>query len=264
VARAEGSFDAEGADLYKYRTPYSSGFFTKLAGALPCRPETRLLDIACGTGVLSVGMEKFVGSITAMDSSADMLAIAPRHPKITYLHGDLNAEPLRSPRVDHVMIGRAIHWLEPEKLRASLDSVLAPEGRIAICSSGLAGQVPWVGEFQQLRRQYESRREMNITHSDAMKRLPAIGLQPLGRIVDQVTTRAKPDVIFRHALAYGTSRFEILADEARFKERLAAIIRPAMRDGLVEIPIVSWAVIFGRGAGNAASGAATTPDSIWD
>jgi hypothetical protein len=116
---------------------------------------------------------------------------------------------------------------------------------VAICSSGLSEQVPWVREFNRLRRQYDGQRT-HLSHGQAMERLPAAGLEAVGKVVDLVQLRATPELVFRHTLSYGMSRFAILADEANFKERLAAIIMPAMKDGAVVLPVISWEVMFER------------------
>jgi SAM-dependent methyltransferase len=252
---AKVPYNTASADFYKYRTPYSPGFFTKLAEALPCRPESDLLDMACGTGVLSIGMERFARSIAAIDASAEMIAAAPESAKITYLQGDLNADLLRGPRV--------IHWFALEKLKATVDAVLAPGGRLAVCSSGLSDQAPWVREFSALRRQYNGTRE-NISHGDAMRRLPEIGFEPLNRITDVVGVRAKPGLFFRHALAYGRSRPAILANQERFRVQLDQILRPCLKDGFVEVPILSWAVIHGRAGARREQPEPVRGGTIWD
>ena len=69
------SFD-EVAGYYARRIAYLPKFFEVASEHLALNADSRLLDIACGTGELSAGFSNFCGEITAIDQSAKMLELA--------------------------------------------------------------------------------------------------------------------------------------------------------------------------------------------
>src|SRR6516225_8629011 len=86
----EKSFDAV-AENYRYRLSYHRLFFAELSEKLPLTRESKILDICCGNGHLSVGLADKVRKLVAIDNSSGMLFLAPQHPRIAYLNHDINS-----------------------------------------------------------------------------------------------------------------------------------------------------------------------------
>jgi len=62
-----------------------------------------VLDVACGTGFLTASLR---GSVTALDHSASMLAVArSRLPDVSFVRGDALAFPFRSAQFDGLVAG---------------------------------------------------------------------------------------------------------------------------------------------------------------
>lgn len=98
------------------------------------RPGKRVLDVACGTGVLFPDyLARNVESLTAIDISPEMVRIArEKCPQATVLCGDVQTVPLPGP-FDCIIVYNAFpHFPEPEKLIAVLSSYLAPGGSLTV------------------------------------------------------------------------------------------------------------------------------------
>lgn len=97
---------------------------------------SRVLDIACGTGVL-IGdyLRRNVESVTAVDISPEMIRIArEKFPQenVTVLCGDAAQTHFPSP-FDCIVIYNAFpHFPEPERLLAHLAGLLAPGGTLTV------------------------------------------------------------------------------------------------------------------------------------
>ena len=76
-------------ESYRYRLPYHRKFFEELSKKLNLTLESRILDICCGNGQLSVGLADKIKKSVAIDNSSGMLSVAPHHPNIVYLNHDI-------------------------------------------------------------------------------------------------------------------------------------------------------------------------------
>lgn len=106
---------------------------TILDGAL-VRTGVRVLDVACGTGVMfPYYLERNVKSVTAIDIAPEMAAIAQRKfPQVQVLCGDVETTQFEN-LFDCIVVYNAFpHFPEPEKLIARLSSLLAPGGTLTV------------------------------------------------------------------------------------------------------------------------------------
>ena len=101
-------------------------------------PGSRILDIACGTGIVSRLAQRRVGGdprIVAVDRSAAMLAVArATAPEIDWREGDATTLPIRDDeRFDAVLCHQGLQFF-PDKPAAAREMrrALAPGGRIGI------------------------------------------------------------------------------------------------------------------------------------
>jgi SAM-dependent methyltransferase len=87
----------------------------------------RVLDVACGTGFLTVHLP---GEVTALDQSAGMLAIAARRrPDARFVQGDGLAPPFPAGAFERVHAGHFYGHLDPDQRARFLAAAaaLAPE-----------------------------------------------------------------------------------------------------------------------------------------
>ena len=93
----------------------------------------RVLDVACGTGVLFTDYIKRGALVTAVDISPEMVKIArSKFPEINIICGDVE-EITFSEEFDAIMIYNAFpHFPEPERLIKNLSGLLRKGGRLSV------------------------------------------------------------------------------------------------------------------------------------
>ncbi len=98
------------------------------------RPGIRVLDVACGTGVLFPDyLARQVQSVTAIDIAPEMARIAQeKFPQVRVFCGDVETAELPGP-FDVVMVYNAFpHFPEPERLIERLAGLVKPGGRLSV------------------------------------------------------------------------------------------------------------------------------------
>lgn len=97
------------------------------------REGVRVLDVACGTGVLFPDYKKLGADVTGIDISPEMVKIAKeKFPEAEVICGDVLDFSFED-KFDAVMIYNAFpHFAEPEKLIEKLSTLLKNSGRLSI------------------------------------------------------------------------------------------------------------------------------------
>lgn len=100
------------------------------------KPGMRLLDVACGTGLVAVESAKILGSadnITCLDPSEGMLAVARTKLAATFVQGRAEALPFADQTFDFLTMGYALrHVADLEQTFAEYRRVLKPGGKVLI------------------------------------------------------------------------------------------------------------------------------------
>jgi len=109
---------------------------------VPLEPGSRLLDVACGTGIvarLAAPMIGAAGRVVGVDLNADMIAIAEQQAPsdaaaIEWRQGDAASLPFGDGEFDLVLCQQGLQFI-PDKEQAldEMHRVLAPGGRLGIC-----------------------------------------------------------------------------------------------------------------------------------
>ncbi len=98
------------------------------------RPGIKVLDVACGTGVLFPDyISRGVEELTAIDISPEMAKIAQgKFPQVKVLCGDVENTEFAE-QFDTIMVYNAFpHFPEPARLVERLASLVKPGGRLSI------------------------------------------------------------------------------------------------------------------------------------
>ena len=100
------------------------------------RPADRLLDVACGTGLVAVEAAKILGSaenITCLDPSAGMLEVARSKLPAHFVLGRAEQMPLADNSFDFLTMGYALrHVTSLEQTFREYHRVLKPGGKLLI------------------------------------------------------------------------------------------------------------------------------------
>ncbi len=109
-------------------------FVEALLDAAGVRSGTRVLDIACGSGVAAAEAAARGAIPTGVDFSPAMLAVArSAHPGGRFLHGDAEALPCPDAAFDAVVANFGVHHVpRPPLALAEAYRVLGADGRIAV------------------------------------------------------------------------------------------------------------------------------------
>jgi SAM-dependent methyltransferase len=160
--RDEGPFRS---DLFKgsayyyesFRPQYPETLFTHLLEQVPGR--NRLLDIACGTGQVSVPLSEVFEEVVAIDQESEMIEYAQRlHPNVTWIVGTAEAVEVTG-NFDLITVGNAYHRLNRHDVARRAATWLASGGYMAILWSNgpWTGSADWQLDVAQVVERWEQR-----------------------------------------------------------------------------------------------------------
>lgn len=144
-----GQLSARGAEAYEaFFVPALFGAWPPhLVAAARLRPGMRVVDVACGTGILAVAAAAAVapgGEVVGVDLNPGMLAVARRKaPGIRWLEAPAEALPLESDDFDAAVsqFGLMFFRDQPAAIREQW-RVLRPGGRLAVAVWDALDHVP--------------------------------------------------------------------------------------------------------------------------
>jgi ubiquinone/menaquinone biosynthesis C-methylase UbiE len=118
------------ADRYEALRPtYPDALFAYLASLVPAHDLA--WDCATGNGQAALGLTPHFDAVVATDASPQQIALAPPHPKVSYLVAPAERTPLKDGSVDLVTVALALHWFDLDRFYAEVRRVVRPGGVIA-------------------------------------------------------------------------------------------------------------------------------------
>jgi SAM-dependent methyltransferase len=130
-------------------------FCDALLDAARVGPGTRVLDLACGPGLVAGAAAARGGAVCGLDFSAAMLAEArATHPSVQFVHSDAEAMSLPDASFDTVLSNFGLHHVpRPALALAEARRVLRPGGRVAFTFwAGHSENIAWKLVFDAVRR----------------------------------------------------------------------------------------------------------------
>jgi ubiquinone/menaquinone biosynthesis C-methylase UbiE len=106
----------------------------------PLRPDTRVLDVACGTGNLAVVAARRGCVVSGIDIASNLIAQARSRAaaeglRVDFREGDVEALPFPDPQFDLVVSMFGVMFTpQPDVIVAELRRVTKPGGRIALAN----------------------------------------------------------------------------------------------------------------------------------
>ena len=148
-------FSGQAPAYARYRPVYPAALSTFLAETTPGRAQA--WDCGTGSGQAAVMLAADFERVLATDPSAEQLAHARSHPRITYRVGREAESGLRDRSADLVAAAQAAHWFDLPAFYREAGRVLRPGGVVAVWCYGLMTIEPALDAV--LRRFYHERLE---------------------------------------------------------------------------------------------------------
>lgn len=145
-------FSKQSGEYAQYRPHYPRELFEYLA-SLTSEHELAV-DCATGNGQAALGLAVHYQSVVGFDQSAEQLAHAQPHPRISYHIAKAEKLPVASRSADIVTVAQALHWFRLEEFYAEVRRVLKPKGILAVWTYNLHRITP---DVDAIVRDYHDR-----------------------------------------------------------------------------------------------------------
>lgn len=151
TAKRASSFGPAAAEYAIHRPGYPDAAVEWALRPVRGRKVVRVLDLAAGTGRLTEALQRATVNVIAVEPDPRMRAeMLRRVPGVAVLAGSGEDIPLPDERVDAVLIGQALHWLDQERALPEIARVLKPGGVFAALWNSDDHRVDWVVEYSRL------------------------------------------------------------------------------------------------------------------
>ena len=223
------------------RPRYSERLIAKLALETGLGSGSRVLDLGCGPGSLTLPLARHCGTTIGFDEDAAMMEAAREASAAAGIDVDwrvgssFDLDQALAP-LDLVTIARAFHWMDRDATLARLNELIAPKGAVALVNTELQpfGDCNWHGAFEELRRGHGRFDEFyHWRKSDAWEDQVSVLLRSAFSEVErmsvfEVRTATLAEVVAR-ALSFSANSPSALGEEGR------AAYETAMRTRMLEL-----------------------------
>jgi SAM-dependent methyltransferase len=135
------------AYYHRYRHGYPSAVIDALVSSFQLTGKDLIVDLACGTGQLTLPMARQVRAVIGVDVEPDMLEHARQAARdadvrnvMWMLGADTDIPALRrllgDGSVGAVTIAQALHWMNHQDLFEAVGPLLRPSGGVAVVTNG--------------------------------------------------------------------------------------------------------------------------------
>jgi SAM-dependent methyltransferase len=149
VAKEASEGFGRGADDYVAARP---GYPPEALDLLALGPGVDVLDLAAGTGKLTVDLVATGAAVIAVEPVPEMRArLIELLPEVDVRDGTAEAIPLDDAGVDVVTVAQAFHWFDGPAALAECRRVLRPGGLLAMLWNVRDETVGWVRELGEIK-----------------------------------------------------------------------------------------------------------------
>ena len=123
--------------------------------------NSRVLDLGCGPGSLTIPLARFAGTTIGIDPDAAVIAMARQKAEIEGVTAEWRVGsslelPDELKPLDLVTIARAFHWMDRAATLERLDQLVRPGGAVALVNTEVhpLGNHTWHTAFEELRKSH--------------------------------------------------------------------------------------------------------------
>lgn len=138
-------FSEHASEYARFRPTYPYSLFERLASE--CRSRHLAWDCATGNGQAAVPLANHFEQVIATDASADQIAHATAHRRVSYHVAAAESSGLESGSVDFICCAQAAHWLDLDRFYAEVRRVAAPGAVIALITYSLPQVAQDIDDF---------------------------------------------------------------------------------------------------------------------
>lgn len=131
----EDHFSRHAESYAAHRPNYPEALFAHIISLAPGRE--RAWDCGTGNGQAAAGLAPHFREVIATDASAEQIANAVAHERVTYAVAPAEASGIEAASVDLVTVAQAAHWFDLPRFYAEVNRVLKPRGVLALWCYGL-------------------------------------------------------------------------------------------------------------------------------
>ena len=126
----------------QHRMAYPTDLIDGLIARFGIGPGTKVIDIGCGPGLLALPFARTGAEVLAIDPNGPMLEAGRTAARTAGLHIDFRSSKAEDLSVADgparlVTFGRSFHWTDRERVLTLLETIVSPEGGIAVIHEDL-------------------------------------------------------------------------------------------------------------------------------
>lgn len=239
-----GRFTGAAERYARYRPGYPSALVDSIVAEAGVGPGDRAADLGCGTGILTRMLAERGLEVVGVDPNDDMLSRARRAGGTpTYRRGDAEATGLPEGSVDLVTAAQAFHWFDPEAALAEIQRIQRPGGH-AVALWNIRGEGSFMAAYDALLRRFSSEYEVLESWETTLELLKTHPRVAAARELRGAHAQAL-DLEGLRGRAWSSSYvFRGVEDREGFEAALGELFGPHSRDGVIDFPYRTVALVF--------------------
>lgn len=229
----------------QHRPSYPPAILDRVLAEAGVGPGARVADVGCGTGILTRLLAERGLDVVGIDPNEDMLAEArAAGGTAEYRRAEAAATSLDEASVALVTVAQAFHWFDADTALAEFRHVLLPGGQVAAIWN-LRAESPFMAAYQALLLRFSSEYSVVESWEATLERLRAHPRVEGPRAFEAPNAQLF-DFEGLHGRAWSSWYvFRAVKDREGFDAALRALFDAHARDGSLEFPYRTVALVFG-------------------